>query len=484
MRNAYDVVRYPNIPFAHTHPIALSVFAALFGKPFAPFATSRVLEIGCGEGVNLMSMALGAPDAEFVGVDLAAQPIALARAAAQASGLANVRFHVQDIVHMDATLGRFDYIIAHGVYAWTPANVREALMRVVGELLGAHGLAMISYNALPGSRLRQALRDILLSATSGVDDPTKKLSLARSALADHIAAWSEADPLENAMIRVARRVLDRAPEVLFHDELGAFYEPQLLSDVIAAAREAGLDYLCDAQPRLSSEAFFPSQKFEAARMKASGDWGRLEQFLDFCDMRSFHNSIFCRGGGVDRRLEAQRLRGLWASADLRASEPSPEAPDTLVFRSADGVDIRTNGPKLAQFLASLVAAFPASVSTDAVADDADLAEHVIRLFVSQVIRLCTAPFPVATSLGERPIANPLARFQAARGETSLATMRHAPIQIEDAFSGVFVTLLNGERTRDDLARAIAARTGLSLEVALTQVSTALAELTRFGLMVG
>lgn len=484
MRNAYDLVRYPNIPFAHTHPIALGVFPALFGKPFAPFAASRVLEIGCGEGANLLSMALGAPDAEFVGIDLAERPIALGRAAAQASGLANVRFHVQDIVRMDATLGRFDYIIAHGVYAWTPANVREALMRVVGEHLGAHGLAMISYNAHPGSRLRQALRDILLGATSGVDDPGEKLNLARSVLTDHIATWSEADPLEHAMIVVARRALDRPPEVLFHDELGAFYEPQLLSDVIAAAREAGLDYLCDAQPRLCSEAFFPSQKFDAARTMAAGDWGRFEQLVDFCDVRSFHNSIFCRGGGVDRRLEARRLRGLWASGELRTLAPSPEAPDNFAFRSGDGVDVTTNNPKLAQFLASLAAAFPASVSIDAVAEDPDLAEHVIRLFVAQVIRLCTAPFPVTATPGERPIANPLARFQAARNETTLATMRHAPIRIDDARSRIFVTLLNGERTRDELAREMVARTGLSADVALTQVSEALAELARSGLMIG
>ena len=55
MANAFDLVRYPNIPYARTHPAALGVFAALFGRPFAPFSACRVLEIGCSEGVNLLN---------------------------------------------------------------------------------------------------------------------------------------------------------------------------------------------------------------------------------------------------------------------------------------------------------------------------------------------------------------------------------------------------------------------------------------------
>ena len=484
MTNIYDVVRYPNVPLTHTHPIALSVFAALFNKPFAPFAASRVLEIGCGEGVNLLSMALGAPGAEFVGIDLAEQPIHRARAAARASGLANAHFHILDILEVDATLGRFDYIIAHGVYAWTSPEVRAAVMRIVGELLDTRGLAMISYNAHPGSRIRQALRDLLLDATNGVEDPREKLGLARAVLVEQLATWSETDPVEHAMMVQARHVLTRSPEVLFHDELGAVFEPQLLSDVVAAARRVGLDYLCDASPRLCSEAFFPTERFDAARARASGDWSRFEQLQDFVVMRSFRNSIFCRGGGIDRRLDPQRLRGLWATGELQALPSNPEASEAFAFRSVEGAELSTNSAKLAEFLAEVAAAFPSSVSIDAIAEDADLAEHVARLFVTGIIRLWTAPFAPATTPGEFPVANPLARFQAAQGDTTLATMRHTPIKIDDEASRIFVTLLDGTRTRTDLANAILARESISAELAAARVSTALAELTGLGLMVG
>jgi SAM-dependent methyltransferase len=481
--NAYDLVRYPNLPFARTHPAAMGAFAALFGKPFAPFAACRVLEIGCGEGVNLLSMALGAPASEFVGVDLAEAPIAVGRAAARAAGIANVRFHVQDIAHMDAGLGRFDYIIAHGVYAWVPAAAREALLRIVGELLGSDGLAIISYNTYPGSRLRQVLRDLLLAACGGVADPSEKLSVARSVLAYQIENWSEEDSFQKALIVAARKMLKRPPEVLFHDELNPFYEPQLLSDVVAAAREIGLDYLCDALPQLSAEAFFPSEKFAAAQSFTAGDWLRFEQLSDFADMRAFRSSIFCRGGGTDRRVEARRLRGLWASGELQAVESKPGAPDGIVFRSGDGAEVSTNDPKLAQFLTAMGAAFPASLALDAAAEDADLAVMTLRLFVAQIIRIATAPFPFTLTPGDRPAVSPLARFQAARGEKLLASLRHSPIQLEDAAARAFITLVDGTRTRDDLARQIVAQTNAAEEVAFSQVSAALASMTKLGLMI-
>ena len=340
--NAYDRVRYPSRTFAYTHPMSIGVFAALFGRRFAPFGASRVLEIGCGEGVNLINMALGAPQAEFVGVDLAELPIAKARATAQSCGCANVSFHARDLVEINASFGRFDYIVAHGVYAWVSAGVRQALLRVVSERLSADGLALISYNALPGSRFRQAMRDMLLYVTNGVDDPEAKSDLARSFLAEQIETWSDSQADESAMKSEARRLLDRAPEVLVHDELTEDYAPQLLSDIVGTASQFGLGYLCDAQPNLSGEALFPSDAFAATRKRAGGDWMRFEQLADFRAMRRFRYSIFCPGG-ADRRRDAKRLRGLWASDELTVLEADPGRPTAL--RSSPGLASRS-GPTI------------------------------------------------------------------------------------------------------------------------------------------
>ena len=484
MANLYDRVRYPSLPYPQTHPLATGALARLFGRRVAPFGGSHVLEIGCGEGVNLVNMALGAPQAEFVGVDLAERAIALARAAAPSCGCANVRFLVRDLVEIDASLGRFDYIIAHGVYAWVPARVRDALMRVFGERLSADGLALISYNALPGSRFRQAIRDMLLYVNKGVEDPNARLKLARSFLAEQIELWSDTEADERTMKSEARRILNRAPEVLFHDELGEHYAPQLLSDVVAAAAEFGLGYLCDAQPNLSEEAFFPSDAFAATRKRAGGDWARFEQLADFRAMRSFRRSIFFHGGGADRKRERGRLRGLWACGELTVVEADPEAPSGAAFEAGGGVKLTTNDPKLTQFLAALAAAFPLGLPLDPASENPAFADHIFRLFASQVIRLTTGQMPLVSVPGERPNVSPLARVQAAKGETALATLRHQMIQIEDASVRALVPLIDGTRAREELALEIARRDDASAAAASMRLDEILARFARAGLMAG
>jgi SAM-dependent methyltransferase len=483
MANLYDLVRYPNWPVPETHPVTLGAFAALIGRRFAPFHACRVLEIGCGEGVNLMSMALGAPASEFVGIDLAEAPVAQGRATAQASGLANVTLRVQDIMQAGAALGEFDYIVAHGVYAWVPAPVRAALMRLVGKCLRPHGLAFISYNVAPGCRLRQVLRDLLLDGTRGLDDPGEKLGAARTVLIRQIELWSEADPLQKALIDEARDMLKRPPEVLFHDELGAIYEPQKLRDVIEAARAENLDYLGDAKADLSTEAWFPTAKFAAAEPHSRGDWGRFEQLMDFASMRRFRRSIFCRAGKViDRRLVPQHLGGLWAYAEIELLAPGEDTPDTFVLRAGNGAEIETRDPYFADFLTRLGAAFPSSIPVDDVESHPDLAEPLLRLSAARIVSFTTEPLRFSLTPGEYPVASPLARVQAAQGETVLASLRHKPVRMEDAASRDFVTLMDGARTRGGLAQEMAKRTGVAEDIAAARVPAALAEMARLGLM--
>ena len=132
--------------------------------------------------------------------------------------------------------------------------------------------------------------------------------------------------------------------------------------------------------------------------------------LDFIDIRHFGNSIFCRGGAVVQRPEAERLRGLWASGELQALAPDPKAPDSFVFRAGNGAEITTNNPKLAQYLVRMGAACPASLSLDEIAEDPDLAPLVLRLFVTKLLRVSAAQFSFTLTPGERPLASPLARF--------------------------------------------------------------------------
>jgi predicted O-methyltransferase YrrM len=481
--NPYDRVRYPSMTFGIIHPAALGVFAALFGRPFAPFDASRTLEIGCGEGVNLINMALGAPKAEFVGVDLSEDAITRARATARSCGCSNISFHVLDLAEVDAGFGEFDYVQAHGVYAWVPPAAREAIFRVIGERLSRRGLAVVSYNVLPGARLRQAIRDMLLHVTKEIDDPREKIERARSFIADEIEAWADGEADESAVKSEARRILEHPPGILYHDELSEHYAPQMLSDVVAAARRFGLDYLADAQPGMSQEALFPSDALAAMHERARGDWVRFEQFGDFRTLRRFRYSIFGHRGAIDRRREAGRLLGLWASGELSVLRGDVQAGEGAEFE-AHGTRLQTNDPGLADFLLGLAALFPLASPLDAVAGNPALADRVLHLWVRKAIELRTAPLQMVQAPGERPTVNVLARVQAANGDARLATLRHTTVQIDDPVVRALVPLMDGAMTRGELAGELARRLELPIDAAARHLDEMLAYFARAGLMAG
>jgi cyclopropane fatty-acyl-phospholipid synthase-like methyltransferase len=157
--SAHDQVPYINSPFAQTHPSRLFVMGRLAGLNPPAVETCRVLEIGANKGENLIGMAMVLPSAEFVGIDLAEVPVTRGQQTIADLGLDNVRLRQMNLLEIDEGFGEFDYIIAHGVYSWTPAEVRDKLLAVVRAHLSAQGVAFVSYNTYPGAHLREMLRE-------------------------------------------------------------------------------------------------------------------------------------------------------------------------------------------------------------------------------------------------------------------------------------------------------------------------------------
>ena len=484
MTNLYDRVHYPGSPYLHTHPASLGVFAALAGLPFAPFERCRMLEIGCGDGVNLIAMAIGAPEARFVGVDLAEAPIRQARSDAAACGLANAEFHAIDLRNLDATFGEFDYIVAHGVLAWVPDFVREALFRVIGDRLRPGGLAMVSYNTLPAARFRQALRDMLLFETREADTPEAKLRIAYAFLERMAADWSETESDERTLSGEARRILGHAPSILFHDEMGDVFAPQLISDVAALAQAHGLNYLADARAQPNMALAVPSEEQAALLASVGGDVVRFEQQIDFLRLRRFRNSIFVKGQGAALRAGPERLAGLWACCELRRGAPDPAAPELAAFEMGEKIRLTTNDPRLAALLTRFADAFPLALPLDEAAGDPALAEHVFRLFFNEVARVTTAPLARVGAAGPRPIASPLARLQAARGETEVVVALHRLLHVAYDKVSSLIPLLDGTRDRSQLAADWAAAAGFSEAETLAELDGTLPQLARAALFVG
>ncbi|MGA1998217.1 MAG: class I SAM-dependent methyltransferase [Bryobacteraceae bacterium] len=176
--NTYDSIPYPTFPRLATHPDRMAAVALLFGMEPAPVDRCRVLEIGCGNAGNLLPMAYALPRSRFLGIDLAEDPIAHARADIRALGLENIEVAARDLRALGPEVGEFDYIIAHGVYSWVPEDVRGRLLALCRQRLAPSGVALVSYNLYPGRHIRQMLREMMFHHTRG-DAPQQCVDHAR-----------------------------------------------------------------------------------------------------------------------------------------------------------------------------------------------------------------------------------------------------------------------------------------------------------------
>jgi cyclopropane fatty-acyl-phospholipid synthase-like methyltransferase len=73
---SYDATPYESRPLQPTHADHIAVVARLCGLEVPRVDQSRVLEIGCATGGNLLPMAVSLPQARFTGLDLSPARIA------------------------------------------------------------------------------------------------------------------------------------------------------------------------------------------------------------------------------------------------------------------------------------------------------------------------------------------------------------------------------------------------------------------------
>jgi SAM-dependent methyltransferase len=97
---------------------------------FDGYRGRKVLEVGCGAGVDLVRFARGGAD--VTGVDLAQSAVDLARANFQQQGLAG-EFRVADAERLPFPDNAFDLVYAHGVVQYTanPARLVAECHRVL-----------------------------------------------------------------------------------------------------------------------------------------------------------------------------------------------------------------------------------------------------------------------------------------------------------------------------------------------------------------
>lgn len=165
---SYNQVSYLSLSYAQSHPDRLATVATILGLKPPPVEHCPVLEVGCASGGNIIPMAVGLSESEFVGIDYASRQIAQGRAMVDALQLENLVLIERDILDLDADLGQFDYIIAHGVFSWVPRQVQEKLLEVCSRTLTPNGIAYVCYNTFPGWHHSGMMREMMMYRTRSI----------------------------------------------------------------------------------------------------------------------------------------------------------------------------------------------------------------------------------------------------------------------------------------------------------------------------
>ncbi len=283
--------------------VGLHATAQAWGIDATDPERAAVLEIGCAHGVNLLAMASRHPQARFVGVDIDAQAIAVARRRAKQAGLTNVRFVEVDLSSFVSEAKTFDFVIAHGVYSWVDEGGRHNLLALMGRLLTPYGVGYVSYNALPGASVRLAVGEVLRGAAKDSLD-AEDASLRMRAALRQLRTAPSAGTVSNRLLLDELVTLDAQPDAYLHHEfLGADHGAYGVAEFCRAAQEHGLEYLDDLAEVPLCELDLEDLR-EHCNAAATGRV-HAEALLDAALFRSFRATLLVRG---ERSLAAVKGR--------------------------------------------------------------------------------------------------------------------------------------------------------------------------------
>jgi SAM-dependent methyltransferase len=455
----YNSLPYPCEPLPQTHPDLMAVMATLQGMTPAPIDGCRVLEIGCGDGTNLLPMAMLYPQSQFLGIDLSPRQIAQGQSICSELGLANLELLCADLLTLDAGIGAFDYIICHGVYSWVPPRVQDGILMSCGRHLSAQGVAYISYNTYPGAHKQQELREMMLYHIASIADP---IEAARQALAMLDFLLRNQVDQDSTFALLLREEFDRLCRLplgyLSHDHLELENHPCYFHEFIARARKHGLQFLAEAD-KSGSELLPTAAQQALAEMRL--DVIRSEQYIDFLRNSSFRSTLLCRADvTLSRDVAAQRVKSLQVRglATPKIAVPDVRAPGVVEFSTRYG-PASVEHPALKALALALHDARPGTLSIDALATRvsallgasvpvAPLCELVHYASRTGFVALHMQDRPLASRSCERPQTTALARL-AARRQLGVANLWHQLVNV-DALERFILQKLDGTQDSDSL----------------------------------
>ncbi len=286
-------VEYTGDFYAHLSPAWMAYIAAVNG-----FAAPRLdgdftwCELGCGKGVTAVLLAATHPRGDFHACDFNARHIEYGEALRVASGVRNLRLYPSHFSRMlEEDLPHFDFVALHGVYSWVPEPVREEIHAFLRAKLKPGGLAMVSYNAMPGWAHLLPVRRLMRDCAETV--PGDSLAKARAAFA-YASAMAEAGAGFFATLPAAAAHLGTVAghdiRYVAHEYMTPHGKPFYFIDVEKAMLGCGLAYAgCMNPPDNYAELMMPAKFLPLAPSRGRST---LQSHRDFVMNTGFRQDLY------------------------------------------------------------------------------------------------------------------------------------------------------------------------------------------------
>jgi methyltransferase-like protein len=418
-------------------------------------------------------MAVTLPDSEFVGIDLAGRPIARGKARAEALGLKNLALRHLDLLEMAPDYGKFDYIIAHGLYAWVPSAVRDQILAICNASLQPQGIAYVSYNTFPGCYSRVMVREMMLFHNRDFRDARQQAQQGMTLLKLLANSRAEPDIYAKVLQDDFERISKRSKEALYHDELAEVFQPVYFHQFMEHAQRSGLQFLGEADFfEMQTGGLTPQAK--EVLDKTSGDVILREQYLDFMRGRAFRKTLLCHEDvPLDRSGKSVSIRSFYVSSQARPSSPaanfSPGAEES--FASGSGAELTTANPLARALLWYLIESQPQRIPFEKLVSEverrarqglgfvptpdqdlvSELRDFVWLTYSAGLLYLHVYVPPFTTQVSARPVASPLARLEARDGDV-ITTLHHRSLRLGDSLQRGLVMLMDGTRDHNALRK--------------------------------
>jgi methyltransferase-like protein/SAM-dependent methyltransferase len=459
--NAYDAVPYASFPYPYSSHERMYTIGRLFGMQPPDYKNARVLELGCASGGNILPLACLFPDGKFTGVDSSRVQIDMATAHARNLGLKNIEFRYQSILDITENLGKFDYIITHGILSWVPTEVQDKIFEVSNRNLSENGIAYISYNTYPGWNFIKCLRDMMLYHTANFSDPARKVTEAANLLEFIRKAnkSSENNPYFQVIGNELKILEKTDASYLLHDHLEEHNEPCYFHQFMQKAQANSLQYL--GETSLSS-MYIGNLADEAAKTlwQIANDIVRVEQYMDFIRNRRFRCTLLTHANvKINRNLTPRVLEEFYMTTGLQIDAdfvpPIPAGKQVAFKIPGSNISFNTSTEEVIEALKLLIKQGNKPIAIRELLDsvkasmgdkfrpnsaDVILVDFLRLVFVDAIV-LHASTGNFVTTISSHPQASSYARYQAT-GNNWVTNQKSEKINI-DAFARVLLQYLDG-----------------------------------------